>query len=589
MKPFPTILLICAAFLSLSTPGNPVPGKNDVMVGETAVKLIDRELVLDYEICFGQNVAACVVDIIVLADKVPYRFTRYYSGDCGRLGSPGKKQVRLNIAPNRELLAGKDIKFRIDVIRKELKEGKPIEAAPAATMPDVVTETVAKIDFDKVECGGTVISDGGAPVTVKGFVWSLEPNPTLSSKTIKTRTADKKGSGEFSGTLHSLEPGRKYYVRAYATNSVGTFYGQEIEFSTEVLVTEKMGSPLPKDDNVVVATVPSSTAANCYIVSKSGEYKFKTVKGNSDMSVGDVASATVLWESFGMDMAPAKGDLIKSVSYDDGVITFSTAEKFRKGNAVIAAKDIDGNILWSWHIWLTDEPKGQVYKNNAGVMMDRNLGATSATPGDVGALGLLYQWGRKDPFLGASSINEKNDAKSTISWPSAVESTSSTGTIDYATAHPTTFIGGNSSNGDWYYTGGSSTDDTRWQSSKTIYDPCPAGWRVPDGGSGGVWATAFGTSSYWAKSSNWNSTYKGMDFSKTDKKLGSSGPIWYPASGYRNSIGGSLYSVGSNGYCWSVSPSGKDAYYLLFDYCGCVYPAFDSNRAYGRSVRCLQE
>ena len=221
--------------------------------------------------------------------------------------------------------------------------------------------------------------------------------------------------------------------------------------------------------------------------------------------------------------------------------------------------------------------------------MDRNLGATSATPGDVGALGLLYQWGRKDPFLGSSSTSSSTVAKSTISWPSAVESTSSTGTIDYATAHPTTFIGGNSSNGDWYYTGGSSTDDTRWQSSKTIYDPCPAGWRVPDGGSGGVWATAFGTSSYWAKSSNWNSTYKGMDFSKTDKKLGSSGPIWYPASGYRSYGSGSLSLVGSYGYYWSVSPSGKDAYYLLFDYCGCVYPAFVSNRAYGRSVRCLQE
>ena len=109
-------------------------------------------------------------------------------------------------------------------------------------------------------------------------------------------------------------------------------------------------------------------------------------------------------------------------------------------------------------------------------MMDRNLGATSATPGDVGALGLLYQWGRKDPFLGSSSNSSSATAKSTIKWPSAVSSNSSNGTIEYATAHPTTLIKYNGSNYDWYYTGSSSNDNTRWttsSSNKSIYDPCP--------------------------------------------------------------------------------------------------------------------
>ena len=126
-------------------------------------------------------------------------------------------------------------------------------------------------------------------------------------------------------------------------------------------------------------------------------------------------------------------------------------------------------------------------------MMDRNLGATSATPGDVGALGLLYQWGRKDPFLGSSSISSDIEAKSTGTWPSAVSSDSSNGTIAYATANPTTFITRNNSNYDWYYTGSGTNDNTRWTTSaatKSIYDPCPAGWRVPDGGSNGVWSKA---------------------------------------------------------------------------------------------------
>jgi uncharacterized protein (TIGR02145 family) len=284
---------------------------------------------------------------------------------------------------------------------------------------------------------------------------------------------------------------------------------------------------------------------------------------------------------------PEKNTLIKSVSYADGVIAFETVDTFKEGNAGIAAKDADGNILWSWHIWLTDQPEEQVYYNNAGTMMDRNLGATSATPGDVGALGLLYQWGRKDPFLGSSSISGAIEAKSTVTWPSAVLSDSSNGTIAYATANPTTFIKYNSSNYDWYYTGSSTTDNTRWTTStatKSIYDPCPAGWRVPDGGSNGVWSTALrSSSSYYG---TYDSTNEGMNFSG---KFGSDQTIWYPASGFRNSYGGSFYDVGSYGGYWSASPSSISAYGLNFYDNDLVYPSDSYYRANGRSVRCLQE
>ena len=329
--------------------------------------------------------------------------------------------------------------------------------------------------------------------------------------------------------------------------------------------------------------------ANCYIVSQSGEYSFPTVKGNSSQSVGAVTSAEVLWESFGTNVTPNVGDLIKSVSYNNGYISFQTADIFKEGNAVIAAKNTSGKILWSWHIWLTDQPQGQVYYNNAGTMMDRNLGATSATPGDVGALGLLYQWGRKDPFLGSSSISSNTFAKSTITWPSAVSSNSSTGTIAYTAANPTTFIKYNSSNYDWYYTGSSSTDNTRWTTSdktKSIYDPCPAGWRVPDGGSNGVWSKALGSSSSFIQSSLYNSTKEGMNFSG---KFGSASTIWYPASGYRSSDDGSLYSVNYDGSYWSASPSSYYACGLYFYDSGYVGPSNGYYRASGRSVRCLQD
>lgn len=440
--------------------------------------------------------------------------------------------------------------------------------APLVTTAEIVLSSALSATG-----GGTVLYDGGSPVTQRGVVWSTSPNPKVS---LSTKTNDGTGEGSFSSLITGLSPLTKYYVRAYATNAVGTSYGNEVTFTTENIFAEA------KD-------LSGSSSANCYIVSERGIYKYRTVKGNSSTSVGNVAKCEVLWESFGTATTPSIGDLIKSVTYSDGYIRFETASTFREGNALIAAKDASGTILWSWHIWLTDQPKGQTYNNGAGIMMDRNLGATSSTPGDVGALGLLYQLGRKDPFLNSSSISDEIEAKSTIDWPSSVSSSSSQGTIAYATAHPTTFITRNSNNLDWYYSTDDSTDNTRWQSSKTVYDPCPAGWRVPDGGTSGVWSKAFGTSSDWTTSSNWDSTNKGMDFSKTDNKLGSSGPIWYPASGSRGSSSGSLSNVGSFGSYWSVSPDGYYAFRLAFDYGGYVLPANYYNRANGQSVRCLQE
>lgn len=362
-----------------------------------------------------------------------------------------------------------------------------------------------------------------------------------------------------------------YYVYAFISNG-----SQEI--ISDVI-------PVKSDDSGVYVDFPvvdlsSHETANCYIVSNVGTYKFKTVMGNSSESVGSVSYCSVLWESFGTSVTPMKGDLIKEAVYEDnGYVVFQTALSFRKGNASIAACDKNGNILWSWHIWLTDEPDSQEYLHGAGFMMDRNLGATSAIPGDVGALGLLYQWGRKDPFLGSSSIVTFAEAKSTVTWPEPDSSSLSyVNGANYSIKYPMTFFQ------DWH----SAVKQTFWQSGKTIYDPCPARWRVPYGGQNGVWATAFGTSDRFKRSSNWDSSKKGMDFSKTSKKLGSSGPIWYPAVGcdYTDKV-----SVGSVGRYWSVSLyASRDAYVFEFYSDGEVSKQYAYEDCSNRfPVRCLRE
>ena len=433
-------------------------------------------------------------------------------------------------------------------------------------LPTVTTNEVTNITDYGAVSGGNVTADGGADILAKGIVWSRSKNPTVD---LESKTDEGTGLGAFTSTMSNLTSGSTYYVRAYATNVAGTGYGKEMEFKT-----------------TGEAPYVALEAANCFIVSESGIYSLSTVKGNSSESVGNVECAEVLWESFGTSETPEVGSLVSSVSVQGDAIVFDVADPYREGNAVIAAKDAYGTILWSWHIWLTDQPEEHIYNNNAGTMMDRNLGATSATPGDVGALGLLYQWGRKDPFLGSSSISSDTEAKSTITWPSAVSSDSSNGTIEYATSYPTTFITYNVSNYDWYYTGTTTTDNTRWQSDKTIYDPCPVGWRVPDGGSGGVWSTALGSSSSFNDDSLYDSTNEGMNFSRN---IGDASTIWYPASGYRNFYGGALGTVGGNGHCWSVTPNSNYAYSPSFYHDGDVYPTNSNFRASGFSVRCLQE
>jgi uncharacterized protein (TIGR02145 family) len=97
-----------------------------------------------------------------------------------------------------------------------------------ATLPAVITTNVSEITQTTASTGGTVTDNGGAVVTDTGICWSTSPNPTTSS----TKKSNSTGNGSFTSTITGLLPNTNYYVRAYATNSVGTSYGKEISFKT---------------------------------------------------------------------------------------------------------------------------------------------------------------------------------------------------------------------------------------------------------------------------------------------------------------------------------------------------------------------
>ena len=203
--------------------------------------------------------------------------------------------------------------------------------------------------------------------------------------------------------------------------------------------------------------------------------------------------------------------------------------------------------------------------------MDRNLGATTAEINTVGSLGLLYQWGRKDPFLGSSSVSQSQKAASTGTWNTSSESVSKN-----SIKNPTTF-----------YTGYSNyMPNKSWDKTKAVNDPCPVGWRVPDGGENGIWSKAKGSS---ADFSITGGSY-GLNFGGV---FGSDETIWYPASGYLSpDVSVVLYNVGDYGSYWSVTPgplSNSYAYHFAFHSNGTVFPSYRPNRSYGEAVRCLKE
>lgn len=200
-------------------------------------------------------------------------------------------------------------------------------------------------------------------------------------------------------------------------------------------------------------------------------------------AVNPAQSASVLWQMPQMD---SEGQDVVSAAVIEGN-TLKVTTTGVKGNAVVAIKDVAGTILWSYHIWVSEE--ADLTYGDGSVMMDRNLGATSTTPASQDAFGLFYQWGRKDPLprkLGVPHPSSKAEgglpAYGSVSHPalSSVQKSADIGTVAYTVQHPADLIYSASNKACWHnvpvaaFWGRKEGGDV-----KTVYDPCPEGYRVP--------------------------------------------------------------------------------------------------------------
>lgn len=272
--------------------------------------------------------------------------------------------------------------------------------------------------------------------------------------------------------------------------------------------------PLGPLRHIYAVFQPATTAldadgtANCYIArSLNTVYSFDAATmGNGRTTTNIVpkklvgTEVKVLWET-----GTTRGAIVKSTELtDDGHIVFQTGMTY--GNAVIGLFDASRNCIWSWHIWSVDydiEATAQTYASGA-VFMDRNLGALTTDCTQPSSRGLYYQWGRKDPFLPAATCQEtvkRADAVYAAGFeyaendPRSAASPYEMMSLAWSVSHPTTYMNGVfyedweewASSADWLYdhrpnlwgnmtTGMNNIGRT---SHKSIYDPCPPGWKIP--------------------------------------------------------------------------------------------------------------
>ena len=431
-------------------------------------------------------------------------------------------------------------------------------------------------------------------------------------------------------------------------------------------------------------TAPMNTA-NCYVINAPGRYSLPLVYGNAIEDGGTNASAytsqasgTYVLKSFVNHLDAAITDpyiynnagctpldavlvwqdeenLVTNVrlSSDKHSLTFDVPQAtIKQGNAIVAVRDTDSRIMWSWHIWVTDYELGSDvrtvtnYQGIAYKMMPVNIGWCDAettaydarsvkvrfTQAETGAMQVItltqashsvvnsgnqpyFQFGRKDPMLaGIRNASGSTVDKGCYSDGYAFDK-SGTGkvAIGVSIQHPHIFYNyGSSSIYDWCATSYSnlwSGDNTVTTANdnavvKTIYDPSPVGYHLPSSNA----FTGFtyngsnvSGSSYFG--SRFNSPYTSTtDFTDNfgwefycNKMTGegsydtAGGTIFFPASGYRNLSPGVLLNVGSYGYFWSAVPYSTNYGRYLYFYSSNIDPLHNDGRSRGFPVRPVRE
>lgn len=365
----------------------------------------------------------------------------------------------------------------------------------------------------------------------------------------------------------------------------------------------------------------SAVHANCFIVSRRGTYRFD-VADAAGYPLKDAVSVDWVWavgENWDSDSHTCD-ELIQNVKFDTAAqeIEFSVTENYSKGNVLLAAFDAQKHILWSWHIWITSKP--EECETGGVVVLDRNLGATTSQPGENASIGLLYQWGRKDPFPGAfgvgtdTSVSQEVKSGSTnTSFTAGTNPSADTGYTSYYIINTGTLSEGTQGwNGAYSSLGNELTALGAVSQNITDYDAAKfpttffhAASYMPNysGGQVAAW-TSYATANpcpygYALPTKEQIEAVLGADYTNcsfvsNDGRYGiNAGSAWLPCTGYRSGgtggNAGTLRQAGYTGRYWSASSAkNTTGVWYYFEPSKESLTIGDGNKLHGAAIRCVK-
>ena len=392
--------------------------------------------------------------------------------------------------------------------------------------------------------------------------------------------------------------------------------GQERSGTISLKVYSPMGKSKSVDVNVAILDNPDvdyrNTPANCYVANKyDTRYLFNPYVGGSNTEL-KTERIELIWQT--------KVGVVEYIDMFNGVASFYVKQlseddepqgKLQPGNALIGAYDKDDNLIWTWHIWVTNsDPESDTIELDGRTLMNINLGADCNSNGSSdsdmigGSYGMYYQWGRRTPIPGPQdwnfSLNYDKILYNSKNYETKLEyaeSDGENGNVEWAECNPLVIICGNKDNNyDWIYQGHNSE---LWSTtSKSEHDPCPAGWRIPDSS---IYANLTITATDDAM--DWQEAQKMYGWNLEDTTTGYT--YFFTAQGRRNYLDGRLDIVNDDafrpipwsGYYWTASSlEDGNAEAMFFDLnsetratWNAFEPARSMHRANAMPVRCVRE
>ena len=471
-----------------------------------------------------------------------------------------------------------------------LAYGEEMSFTTLSGIPVVTTLMVTDITANDAVCGGTLTSDGGLNIIARGVCWSTDSNPTVTD----AHTTDGTGTGSFVSALTGLASNTTYYVRAYATNSHTTAYGEEMSFATLTIPNYTvMVSVNPAESGTVEGSGTYEQGQTCTLTATADEGYAFTYWTENDEAVSSDATYTFTVtadRTFVANFTQAHTGVIKSlfsVSADQQVF-------FSQGNLQYQASTNTWKFADNqWDYVGTQNPASG---NSGGTVAGSdNQNISSSYSGWID----LFGWGTSgyhdanDPYNvnyqpWSTSTSQVNSSYNCYGYGPSTNMTAPnlTGTsanYDWGVNNPIS-NGGNQTNQwriltkeEWDYVFNTRTTTSGIRYAKAKVNNVNGVILLPDDWNSSTYSLSYTNNSSGASFSS--NTMTASQWSILEQ----AGAVFLPAVGGRSGI--SVSEIGSCGLYWSASYSDRYNAYCVYFRDSYLFTNSDFNRYYGHSVR----